>query len=104
MSGSKERCGYRGVNDPVTSEGVELKVDSASLCILGVISEKACSTTLSLSVDSINNVLFILSKGLGKGYLVSKSTLELSSDPTAEGRLVSLDKGSPCRACGPASC
>ena len=96
--------GSRGWNDPVIPEVVEpivvaperrlLRVDSALVCILGVISEKAHSTTLSLSADSINNILLILSKGWGNGYLSSKSTLELSSDPMAEGRLVSRDKGS----------
>ena len=71
-----------------------LGADSGAVCILRVISENARSTTLSLSADSRNNTLLILSKGWGKGYLGSKSTLELSSDPTADGRLVNLDKGS----------
>ena len=71
-----------------------LGADSAAVCILGVISENARSTTLSLSADSKNNTLLILSKGWGNGYLGSKSTLELSSDPAADGRLVNLDRGS----------
>ena len=92
--------GSRGWNDPVIPEVVEpivvaperrlLGVDSAPVCILRVISEKA----RSLSADSINNILLILSRGWGNGYLGSKSNLELSSDPMAEGRLVSRDKGS----------
>ena len=103
------------MNEPDNPEGVVLVVDSvccllgadsAAVCILGVISENACSTTLSLSADSKNNTLLILSKGWGKGYLGSKSTLELSSDPTADGRLVNLDRGSAalCQVYGPASC
>ena len=53
--------------------------------------EKAHSTILSLSADSMNNTLLILSSAWGKGYLGLKSTLKLSFDPTALGRLVNLD-------------
>ena len=90
-------CDSRGLNDPVIPEVVEpvftsecwlLGVDSAPSSVLGAISEKACSITLSLSTDSINNILLILSYGWGSGYLGSKSTHELSSDPTEEGKLV----------------
>ena len=96
-------CDSRGLNDPVipevkelvvTSECWLLGVDSVSSSTLGVISKKARSITLSLSTDFINSILLILSNGWGRGYLGSKSTLELSSDPTAEGRLVSRDRGS----------
>ena len=78
----------------VVLDGWLLGADYARFSTLGAVSEKARSTSLSLSADSINKTLSILSKGFGKGYLASKSTLELSSDPTAEGRLLSQDKGS----------
>ena len=65
----------------VVSDGWLLGADSALSNPLGAIPEKARSTSLSLSTDSINKILSILSKGWGKGYQGSKSTLELSSDP-----------------------
>ena len=76
MSGSYKICGCRGVNDPVLPQVVVLvvdsecrllRVDSAVVCILRVISENARSTTLSLSADSMNNILLILTKGWGNG-------------------------------------